>query len=78
LRDLSAGLEAAARVTVPAMLPPGPRWFTGRKVELAVLDGLLGAAGGPVVAAVTGTAGAGKTVLALHRGNGRWLAGPPS
>jgi tetratricopeptide (TPR) repeat protein len=44
--------------------------FTGRTTELGVLDSLLPAAGaeaGPVVvAAITGTAGVGKTALAVH------------
>jgi tetratricopeptide (TPR) repeat protein/transcriptional regulator with XRE-family HTH domain len=55
---------------VPQELPPGVPGFTGRKRELAELDLLLerpGAADGvPPVAVVTGTAGVGKTGLAVH------------
>ncbi|MEU8326607.1 AAA family ATPase [Nonomuraea sp. NPDC048881] len=52
------------------MLPPGVYGFAGRAAELARLDALLAAAGeqpaAVVVAAVTGTAGVGKTALAVH------------
>ncbi|MFI7470492.1 AfsR/SARP family transcriptional regulator [Nonomuraea sp. NPDC049646] len=55
---------------VAAMLPPGVYGFVGRAAELARLDALLAAAGeqpaAVVVAAVTGTAGVGKTALAVH------------
>ncbi|MFI6924621.1 AfsR/SARP family transcriptional regulator [Nonomuraea spiralis] len=55
---------------VAAMLPPGVYGFAGRAAELARLDSLLAAAGeqpaGVVIAAVTGTAGVGKTALAVH------------
>jgi len=56
------------RAVVPAQLPPAPGGFTGRRDELAELDGLLaerGTAGAPVVAVLTGPAGVGKTALAL-------------
>lgn len=49
--------------TVPAQLPAGPTAFTGRTRELAELDDL----GDLVpVAVLSGTAGVGKTALALH------------
>ncbi|MFF3448769.1 BTAD domain-containing putative transcriptional regulator [Streptomyces sp. NPDC002667] len=55
---------------LPAQLPLGVRGFTGRVLELAQLDGLVGAAAGPprgaVICAVSGTAGVGKTALAVH------------
>ncbi|MFE2885993.1 tetratricopeptide repeat protein [Streptomyces sp. NPDC059272] len=58
-----------ARV-VPAQLPLDAAGFTGREDELARLEKVLGA-GGPrpsavVVSAVSGTAGVGKTALAVH------------
>ncbi len=62
-----------ASVPVPRELPADVGAFTGRASELAELDGLLAAAAatagapGPVViSAVSGTAGAGKTALAVH------------
>jgi DNA-binding SARP family transcriptional activator/tetratricopeptide (TPR) repeat protein len=55
---------------VPAQLPLGVRDFTGRAAELAQLDALLtGSARRPaslVISAVSGTAGVGKTALAVH------------
>ncbi|HEY3733005.1 MAG TPA: tetratricopeptide repeat protein [Streptosporangiaceae bacterium] len=63
----------AAAVLVPRELPADVGAFTGRADELAELDALLPAqlmsarAPGPVViSAVSGTAGAGKTALAVH------------
>ena len=56
---------------VPAQLPPVPG-FAGRRAELARLDALLpgspdrGPLGAVSIAAVSGTAGVGKTTLALH------------
>ncbi|WP_132117783.1 AfsR/SARP family transcriptional regulator [Actinocrispum wychmicini] len=49
----------------PAQLPPDVAGFTGRDRELAELDSAL-AASGVVICAVSGTAGVGKTTLALH------------
>jgi DNA-binding SARP family transcriptional activator/tetratricopeptide (TPR) repeat protein len=55
---------------VPAQLPLEGRGFTGRVEELARLDGILSASAerpAPVViSAVSGTAGVGKTALAVH------------
>jgi DNA-binding SARP family transcriptional activator len=55
---------------VPAQLPHGTADFTGRAAELARLDTVLAAAGGQpsavVISAVSGTAGVGKTALAVH------------
>ena len=53
---------------VPAQLPMDVRGFTGREAELAELDRLVGAHGVSrvVVSAVAGTAGVGKTALAVH------------
>ncbi|AGM09712.1 AfsR/SARP family transcriptional regulator [Amycolatopsis keratiniphila] len=62
------GPPSAARV--PRQLPAEPPGFTGRAIELSILDELVprpGGSGGTVaLAAVTGTAGAGKTALAVH------------
>ena len=55
--------------TAPRQLPAGVRHFAGRDAEVSELDGLLADAadnGSPTVVAITGTAGAGKTALALH------------
>jgi DNA-binding SARP family transcriptional activator/tetratricopeptide (TPR) repeat protein len=52
---------------VPYQLPAPPPSFTGRARELAALDAVLAEAGDrPQVAVVTGTAGVGKTALAVH------------
>jgi tetratricopeptide (TPR) repeat protein/transcriptional regulator with XRE-family HTH domain len=63
----------SAPVPVPRELPADVGVFTGRAVELAELDLLLhdapgaASAGGPVViSAVSGTAGVGKTALAVR------------
>src|SRR5262249_55459177 len=66
LKEL-AGTDARA---VPRQLPAAVSHFAGRVGELATLSGLLrgrGGAGGPVViSAVSGTAGVGKTALAVY------------
>ncbi len=71
--DLLAGRLPApppptpAAQVVPRQLPPATRGFAGRHAELKILDGLLGDERRPlVVAAITGTAGVGKTTLAVH------------
>jgi DNA-binding SARP family transcriptional activator len=54
---------------VPRQLPATVAYFTGRAVELAALDRLLdrGAGiGAAVISAIGGTAGVGKTTLAVH------------
>lgn len=51
----------------PAELPPAPAVFVGREAELELLDGLLpGLDDGCPVAVVSGTAGVGKSSLALR------------
>ncbi|WP_410670236.1 ATP-binding protein [Amycolatopsis sp. cmx-4-68] len=70
--------SAPAGVVVPRQLPSPVRDFTGRAAELAALDAVLGwmdkpvAAGGSaqpgravVISAISGTAGVGKTALAV-------------
>jgi len=55
---------------VPRHLPTGVRHFAGREQEIGKLDALAreasGAAGAVVISAIGGTAGVGKTALALH------------
>jgi DNA-binding SARP family transcriptional activator len=62
---------AAADRVVPRQLPAGSDAFTGREAALKALDGLLGdpddASPRPLaIAAIAGTAGIGKTALAVH------------
>ncbi len=64
----------APPLPVPAQLPPAVPAFAGRDEELASLDanlrtaqaGLAGTAPAVVISAVSGTAGVGKTALAVH------------
>jgi DNA-binding SARP family transcriptional activator len=59
--------ELAPLPTGPAQLPAPPSAFTGRADQLKRLDELLSDGGGIVrIAVVTGTAGVGKTALAVH------------
>jgi len=56
-----------ARQPIPAQLPPSLPGFAGRDAELARLDALIaGEHGSVVIAAISGTAGVGKTALAVH------------
>lgn len=56
-----------ARGAVPAQLPLAARGFTGRQEEQDRLDGILAAAAERSAAVVvSGTAGVGKTALAVH------------
>jgi DNA-binding SARP family transcriptional activator/tetratricopeptide (TPR) repeat protein len=56
---------------VPRQLPVAPELFVGREAQLSALDGLLDVTAGTVViSAVGGTAGVGKTALALHWAHG--------
>ncbi|MEV6777135.1 AfsR/SARP family transcriptional regulator [Streptomyces syringium] len=52
-------------VAVPQLLPRRPGGFTGREDELAALDRATAAGSGPI-AVITGSAGVGKTALAVH------------
>ncbi|GAA4457903.1 hypothetical protein GCM10023170_054930 [Phytohabitans houttuyneae] len=70
----TGGARRARRPQAPAVVPhalpaPAPH-FTGRLAELDVLTGLLGTRAVPggtvVISAIGGTAGVGKTALALH------------
>ncbi|MEO3808728.1 BTAD domain-containing putative transcriptional regulator [Sphaerisporangium sp. B11E5] len=73
--DLDSGARPVARgsstaTVVPAQLPSDVRGFCGRGDELARLDALVEQsrdhATAVVVSALTGTAGVGKTALAVH------------
>jgi DNA-binding SARP family transcriptional activator/tetratricopeptide (TPR) repeat protein len=69
--ELDPPAEKAAPVrTVPAQLPMDVYGFTGRDAELSTLDALFGPAdeqpNAVRIAAVSGTAGVGKTALAVH------------
>jgi DNA-binding SARP family transcriptional activator/tetratricopeptide (TPR) repeat protein len=62
-----AGISAAP--VIPQQLPAAPAHFVGRQRELTLLTGWLHAgtaAGQTVILAIGGTAGVGKTALALH------------
>jgi hypothetical protein len=68
-----AGSAARRRrpLATPAQLPASPPAFTGRTAHLADLDELLRSDNGEqpgtvVISAIDGTAGVGKTALALH------------
>jgi DNA-binding SARP family transcriptional activator/tetratricopeptide (TPR) repeat protein len=68
-----AGAAPAAgtgHLPVPAQLPLAPTHFTGQEEHLRALDDLLAATGDApspaVISAVAGTAGVGKTALAVH------------
>jgi tetratricopeptide (TPR) repeat protein/transcriptional regulator with XRE-family HTH domain len=60
---------AAGGAGVPRQLPPAVAGFTGRAAELAALTKILDGAGAPgtvVISAIGGTAGVGKTALAIQ------------
>ncbi|WP_155368101.1 BTAD domain-containing putative transcriptional regulator [Catellatospora vulcania] len=59
---------AAPRPQVPRQLPPARHGFTGRAADLAALDRLLAGWTGatPLICAVSGMAGVGKSTLAVH------------
>jgi tetratricopeptide (TPR) repeat protein/transcriptional regulator with XRE-family HTH domain len=67
----AAAFAAVAAVTVPRQLPAAVPGFTGRAAELETLSRVLNetdarASGTVVISAIGGTAGVGKTALALH------------
>jgi DNA-binding SARP family transcriptional activator/tetratricopeptide (TPR) repeat protein len=51
---------------VPAQLPADLPDFAGRRADVGHLDALLQQRGSPLVVTIAGTAGVGKTTLALH------------
>src|SRR5215469_2033602 len=63
------GPADADSASVPRQLPPAVAGFTGRIAELAALTNVLEGGGTPgtvVISAIGGTAGVGKTALAIH------------
>jgi DNA-binding SARP family transcriptional activator len=69
--DTDAGKYSRTAVApVPRQLPADAPCFVGRRAELSTLDRLpeqaAGAAGTVVISAIGGTAGVGKTALAVH------------
>jgi DNA-binding SARP family transcriptional activator/tetratricopeptide (TPR) repeat protein len=69
LNDDVPVMEPRPAMHVPRQLPAEPPEFTGRTDQLSILDKLLPATGdgGAVkIAAISGTAGVGKTALAVH------------
>jgi DNA-binding SARP family transcriptional activator/DNA-binding transcriptional ArsR family regulator len=63
----TAALQADARIgAVPMQLPPDVPDFTGRDAELQAVGDLLVADRGPLVVAVHGAVGTGKTAFAVH------------
>jgi tetratricopeptide (TPR) repeat protein/transcriptional regulator with XRE-family HTH domain len=70
LSGLPSEPETAPASVVPRQLPPAVAGFVGREPELTMLSGLLhDAEDGPaamVISAIGGTAGVGKTALAVH------------
>jgi DNA-binding SARP family transcriptional activator/Tfp pilus assembly protein PilF len=75
--DLAVHSEPVTQL-VPAQLPLVAAGFTGRGSQIARLDELLGAVEAVVISTVAGTAGVGKTALAVywaHRVAGRFPDG---
>ncbi|MGZ3142170.1 BTAD domain-containing putative transcriptional regulator [Lentzea chajnantorensis] len=67
LRELHERLQdPEARSDVPRQLPAPSAHFTGRDAELAKLTALLDAGTAVVIATIDGTAGVGKTALAVR------------
>ena len=69
--DPQIALPTAGEVRPPRHLPAAVAGFTGRQHELTVLTGLLGGRAGAVmptmvISAIGGTAGVGKTALAIQ------------
>jgi DNA-binding SARP family transcriptional activator/tetratricopeptide (TPR) repeat protein len=66
----SSGATVPFPGEIPVQLPMGVRGFTGRDEELARLEEILASAADQpsavVISAVSGTAGVGKTALAVH------------
>ena len=67
----AGGAPTSLRMPVPAQLPHSMPGFSGRQAEIDWLNGLLSgddreARGTVVITAIAGTAGVGKTALAVH------------
>ncbi len=65
---LGTVIARPAPAVIPAQLPLDASGFSGRHDQLAVLDALVNPSpsGGARIALITGTAGVGKTALAVH------------
>ncbi|MFI7034932.1 BTAD domain-containing putative transcriptional regulator [Microbispora rosea] len=63
---------ARPRPPVPAQLPPDLPHFVGRTAEVARLDAVLAGAASMTVCCLSGTAGVGKTTLAVHWAHRVW------
>jgi DNA-binding SARP family transcriptional activator/tetratricopeptide (TPR) repeat protein len=70
VRGAGTATEPAPALHVPKQLPAEPHGFTGRAAELSALDSLLPdrdrERGTVTIATISGTAGVGKTALAVH------------
>lgn len=67
-QDRTSGAAAAHRV-IPRQLPPAPAHLAGRAAEIGALNEIFtqpNPDGGPAVCVISGTAGVGKTALAVH------------
>jgi DNA-binding SARP family transcriptional activator/Tfp pilus assembly protein PilF len=65
--DLEPDVPVTTTVVAPAQLPADVADFIGREAQLTAIDEHLTAGPGPVpISAVAGTAGVGKTTLAVH------------
>lgn len=60
------GDRPARRERGPALLPPSPYGFVGRRDHLTDLDRILGSGGRAPLCLLTGPPGVGKTALAVH------------
>ncbi|WP_331763015.1 tetratricopeptide repeat protein (plasmid) [Streptomyces sp. NBC_01590] len=68
-RPSEGAAHAGQPSNAPRQLPAAVGGFAGRRAELRLLDGLpddAAAGPGPAICVIAGTAGAGKTTLALH------------
>jgi DNA-binding SARP family transcriptional activator len=65
-RPGSDGSGARAHAVPPSMLPAAVAGFAGRSAELAALSAMPGQGGPVLITAIGGTAGVGKTALAVH------------
>lgn len=67
LRDTVEVSSRPSALPVPRQLPADPAGFVGRKDEVrAIVTKLRGGPGTPAISVVTGTAGVGKTTVAVH------------
>ena len=64
---VNVGVRGSVSMPVPAQLPPNVRGFAGREDEIATLNRLLSVTtDSTVIATLSGTAGVGKTALAVR------------